>query len=315
MNKPMVSIIIVNWNGREDLLRCIVSLGEVDYSNKEIIVVDNGSVDRSVELLNRDFPAVRFIALGKNVGHSKGLNIGTIAAQGEFILHLDNDIRANDTTFLSKLVDLMLSDEKIGACGPMVLNMDTNVIQIMGEYVDMSRGTMRPAKGLNEVDCGQYAEPFEVDYVRGCAILFRRSVLDKVGLYIARYVVYFDETDLCLRIKKAGYRILTDPRAKIMHKIGGSGLNPGDFAVYQSIKNRLFFMRRHASLLNWIAFLPRFIISPQPWFSRSFVLRQPLRIARLTAKALFWNLKDIAFAGWKGMETKNLTEERNLLHV
>lgn len=308
VEKPKVSIIIVTWNGKEDLIRCLLSLQKIDYSNIEIIVVDNGSTDGSIEILEQNFPNVQIIALGKNVGHSEGLNIGTKTAIGQFILHLDNDVRANDPVFLTKLVSLMLSDEKIGACGPMVLNMNTNVIQIMGEYIEMWRGAARPSMGLGEVDCGQYTEPFEVDYIRGCAILLRRSVLDKVGLYVSRYIVYYDEADLCLCIKKAGYRVVTDPRAKIMHKVGGSGANPSDFTVYQSIKNRLFFMRRHGSVRNWIAFLPRFIISPPPWYSMRRMLRRPFRTARLTAKAVWWNIKDIAASGWKSAPVEKLVK-------
>jgi GT2 family glycosyltransferase len=302
-DKPKVSIVIVTWNGKDDLVRSLLSLREIEYTNTEIIVVDNGSTDGSLKVLERDFPEVQTVLLGKNVGHSEGLNIGTRYAQGEFIFHLDNDIRANDPALIMKLVDLMLSDEKIGACGPMVLNMDTDEIQFTGAYIEMSRGGVTVfGKGINEVDYGQYTEPFDVDYIRGCALLLRRKVLEKVGLYVSRYVVYYDETDLCLCIKKAGYRVVTDPRAKIMHKIGGSGSDPSDFTLYHVIKNRFLFMRRQGTFCDWLAFLPVFIRHPLDSYSPRLMLRQPLRVVRVIVKAVWWNIKDIASGGWKAHE-------------
>lgn len=292
MARPKVSIIIVNWNGKEDLVRCLSSLRDLDYPDRELIVVDNGSTDGSLEMLEQDFPEVKVMALGKNLGRSEALNIGTKASAGELILHLDNDTRICDPSFLSRLVELMLSDDTIGVCGPMVMNMDTNVVQTMGACVNMRSGTARQAGGRNEVDSGQYAEPFDVDYVVGCAILFRRTVLEQVGLYVSRYMVYYDETDLCLCIKKAGYRVVTDPRAKIMHRIAGSGTDMGDFSMYQFIKNRLLFMRRHGSIGNWLFFIPKFAIAPMPYVSKRFRVRHCTRIARMTCKAVWWNVKD-----------------------
>jgi hypothetical protein len=183
----------------------------------------------------------------------------------------------------------------------MVLDMDSSVIQFLGERIRMPLGgKFVPAAGIRETDLGQYAKPFEVDYIRGCAILFRRSALEEAGLYPPRYMVYFDEADLCLGIKDAGYRVVTEPRAKIMHKVGGSGAKPSDFSLYLSIRNRLLFMRRRGSPVGWLVFLPRFIGNPLPWQGVRFLLRQPFRVARLTGRAIWWNITDVVRGGWKG---------------
>ena len=290
---PLVSIVIVNWNGRAWLARCLESLRTVDYSRVECIVVDNGSTDGTRELLDADFPDVKLISLNRNAGHAEGLNIGTRAARGDLILHLDNDVRVHDPGFLAHLVRLMRSDARIGACGPMVLDMDSSVIQFLGEHIKMPLGgKFQPVRGIGETDTGQYAEPFDVDYIRGCAVLFRRSVLDEVGLYYAPYVVYFDEADLCLSIKEAGYRVVTEPRAKIMHRVGGDGSNPSDAKLYLVVRNQLLFMRRRGSVLGWLVFLPRFLTNPVSWYGRRFLFRQPLRVGRLIARAVWWNIAD-----------------------
>lgn len=293
MECPKVSIIIVNWNGKNDLIRCLESLRDSEYTNTELIVVDNGSTDGSLELLEKEFKEAQVVSLGKNVGRSEALNIGTKLSAGELVLHLDNDIRICDPALITKLVEKISSDSTIGVCGPMVLNMDSDIIQTMGAYVDLRSGTAIGAKGRNETDHGQFVEPFEVDYIVGCCIMFRRSILEKVGQYVSRYIVYYDETDLCLCVKKAGYRVVTDPRAKIMHRVSGSGSNMGDFSLFHFMKNRLLFMRRHGGFIDWLFFIPQFIIKPMPYVSRRFYARYPVRIAKIAAKAVWWNTKDV----------------------
>jgi len=290
--EPKVSIVIVTWNGGSDLRKCLKSMQLLDYSNFDITVVDNASSDGTCEMLRDEFPCVRLIALEKNVGRSQGLNIGTAETDGEFVAHLDNDVTIVDPLMLRTLVGLMLQDEAIGACGPTVLNEGTSSIQATGGTVDFIHVTSSYHPWVGEVDDGAMVDPIDCDYIVGCAVLFRRAAMDRVGHYDSRYIVYWDDSDICIMMKELGYKIISLPTTRIEHKVGSSAGVRSSFAYFHMAKNRVIFMRKHGRLSAWPMFIARLVVQPWPGDSKRRRLKHWRLIYPSVARAIWWNIKD-----------------------
>jgi GT2 family glycosyltransferase len=313
---PKVSIIIVNWNGGRDLKPCLESFKRLDYVNYDITVVDNASSDGSCDMIRNEFPHVHLIALEKNVGRSQGLNIGTAQTDGKYVMHLDNDVNVIDTQFLRTLVRAMEEDETIGACGPTVLDEGRNTIQATGGTIDFRRITSSYHPWAGQEDDGSLVEPIECDYIVGCAALFRRSALDKVGHYDPRFIVYWDDTDICIMIKNIGLRVVSLPSARISHKISGSGGARSDFAYFQYGKNRILFMRRYGKLVDWPGFAINMAIQPWPGDSRRKRVEFRRRIYLSMLKAVWWNVKDsLSLARRRTDRDSNAGEETSVCQI
>jgi len=289
---PKVSIVIVTWNGISDLRRCLESLKRLDYPNYDITVVDNASSDGTADMMRQEFPQVDLVVLDKNVGRSQGLNIGTARTDGQYVAHLDNDVDVIDPRFLRTLVEAMKADEKIGACGPMVLDEGSDRIQATGGTVDFRRVTSAYHPWVGLPDDGSLTDPIDCDYIVGCAVLFRRSALDAVGHYDPRFVVYWDDVDICVMIKKQGLRVVSVPTARISHRVTGSAGPRSAFAYFHSAKNRIIFMRKHGTLIHWPGFLAGLLSQPWPGISKRTRLKRWRIIYPSLLRAVWWNLLD-----------------------
>ncbi|MDO8588901.1 MAG: glycosyltransferase family 2 protein [Armatimonadota bacterium] len=289
---PKVSIVIVTWNGEADLRLCLESLKGLDYDNYDITVVDNASKDGTCQMLRSEFSYVRLIALDKNAGRSEGLNIGTAQTDGKYVLHLDNDVKMTDPRFLRTLVEAMEQDEAIGACGPTVLDKDSDRIQATGGTIDFKRVTSSYHSWVGQTDYKSLTDPIECDYIVGCAALFRRSAMDRVGHYDSRYVVYWDDSDICIMMKEMGMKVVSIPSATISHKVGGSGGARSAFAYFHCAKNRIIFMRKHGKLADWPGFLVSLALQPWPGDSKRRRLKYWRTIYPSMLKAIWWNIRD-----------------------
>lgn len=255
--KPLrTAILILNWNGGQVTIDCLNSLKCITYPNYEIILIDNGSIDSSLETIRNLFPQVTTIALGANRGFVEGNNAGILAAQAagaDLVLLLNNDtVVAPD--FLSKLVDVLACGADIGAVGPTIYYHETpELIWSAGGLIDWSRGTTRMLN-INDTDrTFANSTPRAVDFVTGCALLVKMDVVQKVGLLDPRFFAYYEETEWCVRIGRAGYRILHVPDARIWHKISSEKREASAIVQYYMTRNRLLFLRlTHASLRAWL---------------------------------------------------------------
>jgi GT2 family glycosyltransferase len=222
---PKISVVILNYNGMKFLEPCITSLLKSSYDDFEILVVDNGSKDDSVNFLRRRFPnepKLRIIDLGKNYGFAMGNNIGYIYTnpKSKFIFFLNNDTEV-DKDCIKNIVKKMEEDEFIGAAQPKIRSLrNRNLIDAVGGIADYHGKTWH--RGSNEYDYGQYDSITETFYAQGAAIVVRRSVIEKVGLFDPHYFMYYEETDLCWRIWLAGYKVAVIPEAIVYHYGGGS---------------------------------------------------------------------------------------------
>jgi GT2 family glycosyltransferase len=251
---PHVSIILLNWNQPEFTLACLKSLERVDYPSFDVIVIDNGSVDGSPAQIRAAFPHIELIENGRNMGFAGGNNVGVRRALdngADYLLLLNNDTEVA-ADLLSKLVAVGESDPRIGAVGPKIYYFDhANVIWSGGGAVD-GRGQPRHLRE-NEVDSGFDEQVEDVDYVTGCAFMVKRAVVERVGVLDERFFIYFEETEWCSRIKRAGFRIVYVPQAQMWHKISMVQRTTSRRYLYLMTRNRLLYLRLSGAGLQNIA--------------------------------------------------------------
>lgn len=244
---PHVAVIVLNWNGRDDTLACLESLRQSDYSNVQVIVVDNGSTDDSVSVIRQRFPGVTLIENGKNLGYAAGNNVGLTYAleiEAEYAFLLNNDtVIAPDC--ISTLVRTDCTDPAIGAVGPIVYTWDDGrVISSAGGAIDWRHADAANI-GAGEIDRGQYAAR-PVDFVNGCGLMLTRQAVERVGLLDERYFMYWEETDWCTRVRRAGLDLRFEPAARMRHKATIRSDDLGPMPLYYMTRNRLLFFATHA---------------------------------------------------------------------
>lgn len=254
---PKVIIIILNWNGKEDTIECLESLKHITYPNYEILLVDNGSVDGSVEFFRENYPHIEIIANMENMGFAEGNNVAikkAIAKKTNYLLLLNNDTVV-DPNFLIELVNVAESNAKIGIVGPTVYNYSTkNKIQSAGAILKWNKGKETILRA-NEIDTEVNIEIREVDYVSGCALLAKVEVFEKIGYLNKEYFAYWEETDWCVRAANASYKVLYVPKAKIWHKGGATSKKLSGFHEYQMVRNMFWFMKQHATKRQYLLFI------------------------------------------------------------
>jgi len=241
MNYPKVSIIILNWNGLEDTIECLDSLKRINYSNYEVILVDNASSGDDVRVLREKYDDyIRVIANDKNYGFAKGNNIGMNYALNNsniaFLILLNNDtIVASD--FLNELINIAESDSKIGIVGPKLYYYDfegrKDIIWAAGGRIMKWRRWIYEAIGWNDEDLPKYQDVKEVDWISGSAMMIKRSVINKIAYLDSDYFFGDEDVDYCLKARRHGFKIVYAPTAKVWHKVGKSR-NKAD-----ATKNRL----------------------------------------------------------------------------
>lgn len=233
---PLVSIIILNFNGRKILRKCLLNLNSLSYPKYEVIVVDNGSSDGSVEMVKNLFPNVKLIENKENLGFAEGNNVGAKVARGKYIAFLNNDAFPTPG-WLQKLVGTAEKDPKIAIVGSKIYRYGSKKIESAGAIITYPLG-VAPGRGAGERDKGKYSEVEEVAYVGGAALLIRKDVFEKLGGFDSLYFCYHEETDLCWRARLAGYKVIYDPDAIVYH-IGSYTSKESYFKIYHINRNRI----------------------------------------------------------------------------
>jgi hypothetical protein len=242
---PKVAVIILNWNGKDQTLDCLASLRQLDYPEYEVVVVDNASEDGSVQAVRVSYPEVTVIENRKNLGFAQGNNVGMKYAlsSADYVLLLNNDTVVAPQ-FLKSLIGAAETDPQIGMAGPTIYYFDRpQIIWSAGGAIDWKHGSTRMLH-LDEEDCGQLeAQPHPVDFVTGCALLIKASVIRQVGLLDPRFFAYYEETEWCVRAARAGFHILHVPQAHIWHKISAQARETSPLVHYYMTRNRLLFLK------------------------------------------------------------------------
>lgn len=245
---PLVSVIVVNWNGENVLDACLSSLCAQTYLSREIIVVDNGSTDGSVELMTRSYGSSVTLITGKeNLGFAKAANHGIQAAKGDYIAVLNNDARA-DPLWLEELVTAAEEGEgKVGmwAC-KIYVEGTPGLIDCAGHVIyrdGLSRG-----RGRLDLDGARYSQREEVIFPSGCAALYRKAMLEEIGLFDEDFFLYCEDADLGWRGRRAGWRCLYIPTAIASHT-GSASTGPVSLEkAFYTERNRLWLAVKHLPL-------------------------------------------------------------------
>jgi GT2 family glycosyltransferase len=250
MKNTRVAIIILNWNGKEDTAECLESIGRISYPDTVTIVVDNGSTDGSVAYLSDRYPWAVMVVNHENLGYAEGNNVGIRHAREHFrpgyFLVLNNDTVV-DEGFLGALVEVAASDETVGLVGPKILYYhQPGTINSAGARMIWHLGVHKNI-GIGEQDNKQYDTIREVDNIHGCAFLVKSEVIEKIGVLDKRFFLLLEETDFCLRARKAGFTIKYTPRSVIYHKEGISGKKHTYSGVYYSHRNRMLLVKKNYS--------------------------------------------------------------------
>jgi GT2 family glycosyltransferase len=235
--KPVkVSIIVVNWNGAHYLKGCLRSLSDQTSTNREIILVDNGSSDGSIQLVQELFQKVRLVQLAANAGFTGGNAAGLTLADGDFIALVNNDTRA-ETDWLEKLLQPMLDDPRIGICASKLIIEGTNCIDSVGD------GVTTAGVGFNRghrEDRGNYRSIEPVFAACAAGALYRRKMIDEIGFLDDDFFLYDEDVDLSFRAQLAGWKCVYVPDAIIHHKGNATAVRLSDTHVYHHTRNLEF---------------------------------------------------------------------------
>lgn len=216
---PVLSIVIVNWNTRELLLRVLGQLLADPRLPCEVLVVDNASADGSVDAVRTAFPAARVLAQPKNGGFAYGVNRGLEVAKGRWVLLLNTDADA-DWQQLERFVAAAEGEPDAAVFGPCIVD-ERGAVQRSTWPRHLPRHYLPAALFLDRMfDRAQPAADSDVDCVSGCVFLIRASVLPAVGGFDERFFMYFEEADFCERVRRAGHRVRYLPGARFVH-VGG----------------------------------------------------------------------------------------------
>lgn len=276
-----IFVVIPNWNGEDLIIDCLDSLKRQTLK-PTIIVVDNGSIDSSVGIVEKTFPDVHLIKLPKNTGFSGGVNTGiryAIEQHADYVALFNNDATA-DIDWLQNLVNTLDKDESVGIATGKLLRSDKKHLDSTGDFYSIV-GMPFP-RGRNQKDNEQYDIPEEVFSASGGASLYRVSVLEEIGLFDEKFFAYYEDVDISFRAQLAGWKVWYEPKAIAYHSVGATSSKLGGFTRYHATKN--FYLLYAKNMPGWLY-----------W---KYLLLFTLQAVRLCASSI---LKGGGVAYFKGM--------------
>lgn len=258
LEAPMVEVIIVTWNKKEDVTRLLKQLRDIDYPENrfEITVVDNNSTDGTVDAIDALYPSVNLMRNRENLGGAGGFNAGMRwvlknRPSCEYMWLLDNDVLV-DKNALKELVAVMNSDPEAAVCGSRIMDIaDYSEVLEVGAFIDYSLGDIR----RNIPDRTQLEDPhaiFQVDYVAGCSLLARSEYVRLLGVWHGHLFVYWDDIEWGARFNAFGYKVLAS-NASIVYHPSWAGRTVDSSAVwrcYYRARNSLWFFNNHTTGLR-----------------------------------------------------------------
>ena len=227
--------------------------------------MDNGSTDGSVECFRERYPGMEIIENGENLGFAEGNNVGIRRAMDEgadYVLLLNNDTVV-DPEFLGELVKMAESDPKAGIVGPKIYFYDSDRIQSCGGKINFYKGVVQGQKKYQR-DSNHSTEIINTEFLSGCAMLIKKIVLENVGLFDISYFAYYEDTDLCVRTKSAGYELLCVQSSMIWHK-GSQSSKVNRFGLYYGTRNMVWFERKYANRVQFFVFIIYLVLVKFPF--------------------------------------------------
>lgn len=248
-SSPLVAIVLINYNGWAHTEACLDSLAGLEYPHTEVLLVDNGSTDDSLERMGERHPANNVLPIPHNVGFTAANNVGTREALrrgADYIWFLNNDTSV-DPGALSALLRVMEARPRVGAAAPVLYDMRApgRVQAWGGGVIDLWRGTARLAL--------EPTEGSRLDFLSGTSLLVRRRATETVGLLDERYFMYWEDADFSLRLRRAGWELAVAEDARVWHlgsaSLGENTLTHKSVSWEQNFtKSAVRFFCRHAPL-------------------------------------------------------------------
>jgi len=229
MSSPKISVIIVNYNGKKLLEKCLESLFKTDYNNFEVILVDNNSTDGSMEFVTKNYPKIIVIKLDSNKGFAEPNNIGAKIAKGEYLLFLNNDT-VTTTNFISEMIKVLEKDEKIAICQSLLLKPDGN-IDSSGDFIDKMGIVYNSKTKTDEIK--------EISSARGASMLIRKKIFDKLGGFDEKFFFSFEDVDLGWRSWILGYKVVIVPNSIVYHSAGKTSSNLKPEVAFHGLKKSI----------------------------------------------------------------------------
>lgn len=248
-NKPLVFVILLNYNGAIDTIDCLESLKNVTYPNMKVIVVDNNSTNDSVLRLVEAQKQFDFelIQSDENNGFSAGNNLGIKYAlnnQADYVLLLNNDTVVKPN-FLTVAIESSEQDQSVGlTIGKILFYKEPELIWYGGGELRQPYNYSVHLGYKENMGRAEYNEKKYVTYATGCYFLIKRDVLDKVGLLAEEYFLYCEDTDYSIRVNRSGYKMLYCPESVIYHKVSASTGKGGAFSTYYISRNNIILYRK-----------------------------------------------------------------------
>lgn len=305
MKHPLVSIIIVNWNGKKWIRKCLSSIYSQTYKYIEVIFVDNNSSDDSIAYVKKYFPKTKIVSLNDNTGFAIGNNRGVERAKGTYI-YLHNNDATLEKNSIAKMVQVMEEQKNIGSLQPKIqLLYEKDKIDSCGSFWTDSTflyhyGNLKPAKKK------KYSTPQKVFSNLGAAMMIRKSIIDDIGLFDEDFWCYYEETDFCHRMWLSGFEVWYYPVAVCFHAKGGtSGIYKQTYIQYHNYKNKLRSFLKNFSLLHLIYILPVFFLM---LIVLSFLalLQGKIQFVSTYYQAMWWNIIHIRETLAKRREIQNM---------
>lgn len=254
-DSPLVSIVVLTYNRRNELRETLSELKKQTYPHCEVIVVDNGCIDGTWEMVSQEFPIVRLIRLPRNVA-IEGFNHGFVNARGKYIIALDDDAQPENERVVERIVEEFERDERLGIVGAKVLNFYTR----------------QPSFGRQWIDLIEQQGEIEFFAFDGCGAGIRKEVLDRVGFYPAEYYIYINELHLSFRAIQVGYKIKVFNDIIFLHKQSPGGSKP--LRAFLATRNMIWLIRAYFSFpanLNLILGLILFRYLRDAWRQRKIL--------------------------------------------
>lgn len=288
---PLVSIITLNWNQTEITCAFLESTKKLSYKNYEILVCDMGSdIDPTPRISQGNYPNIKVLRSEKNLGFTGGNNWGMRQAKGEFIFIVNNDTEVT-SSLLDVLLEPFYEDETIGVTCPKIrFYAHPSIIQYAGfNPIDVFTGRTT-AVGNQQEDKGQFDKSGYTHGAHGCAMMVKKEVINKIGMFPEKFFIYYEEWDWSARILKAGYKIYYQAEGLIYHKESITMGKQSAIKVYYHTRNRILYMRRNTNVFQFLFFILFFTFVSTPKAILKFLFSKQFVHLKSYLKGITWNL-------------------------
>jgi len=301
-------VIIINWNGRKWLEKCLDSIKNQTYENLEVIFVDNASSDDSVRFVKENYPTIEILENDQNYGFAKGANMGLACSHGDYILLLNTDLEATPN-LTENLYDAFEEIPHLGCVQPKLLLMDhPQKLDSCGSFWTSLIWLYHYGNG-KDGSLEKYNKAFPVFSNKGAAILIKREATDKLGLFDEDFWCYYEESDFCHRLWLAGYECWYYPKATVYHAVGGtSSLFQNWELQYHSFKNRLHSYSKNFQMRTLVTVLPIFL-SQMVLLSLFWLAQGKFKHFQSIYNSIWWNFKNLPLLFKKRNATQLLRQK------